>query len=90
MEYEREKKERIRLKNLESKKKLIEKTFLGKKLNFPDLSKANGGYDFVKDLNEKLNLKNKHKEEDTLNVKGEGKFNLHNYMSQPDNLISKQ
>jgi hypothetical protein len=81
MDYEREKKERIRLKNLESKKKSNEKTFLGRKLVFPDLSKTDGGYDFVKDLNEKLNLKNKHKEDETLNARGEGKFNLHSYMS---------
>ncbi len=64
MDYEREKKERIRLKNLENKKKSSEKTFLGRKLVFPDLGKTDGGYDFVKDLNEKLNLKNKHKDDD--------------------------
>jgi hypothetical protein len=81
MDYEREKKERIRLKNLENKKKSNEKTFLGRKLVFPDLAKTEGGYDFVKDLNEKLNLRNKHKEDDALNAKGEGKFNLHNYLS---------
>lgn len=57
MEYEREKKERLILQKLEKKKKNNERTFLGKKIEFPDVNRCEGGSDFTKMLNDKFRAK---------------------------------
>ena len=57
MDYEREKKEKLILQKLEKKKKTTERTFLGRKIDFPDVSRCQGGPEFTKMLNDKFRIK---------------------------------
>lgn len=59
MEYEREKKEKLIMLKIEKRKKNNERTFLGKKIDFPDVSRCSGGSEFTKMLNDKFKVKGK-------------------------------
>lgn len=57
MDYEREKKEKLLMQKIELRKKQSEKTFLDKKIIFPDINKLEGGSEFNKQLTDKFKLK---------------------------------
>jgi hypothetical protein len=57
MEYERERKEKLLQHKLEKRRKGGERTFLGKKLDFPSLIKVDGGLEFSRNLSEKFKIK---------------------------------
>jgi len=81
MEYEREKKEKLILQKLDKKKKNNERTFLGHRINFPDVSKCSGGNEFTKMLNDKFKVKKGTMFFAEETNKSDGKFNLHHSMS---------